>query len=95
MVVQALLTFSVVGFCAYELNRCPTDIGNKVDGSGVYDTPGCPRALYTNMITAAVASWFPAPFYSMVQIANSSVPDERQPTSKGRTLAKSKEKELK
>lgn len=81
IVVQALLTFSVVGFCAYQLNRCPVSDRDTSDSSGVYDTPQCPRALYTNMITASVASWFPSPWFSVVQVANSSTPDEPLPKS--------------
>lgn len=91
MLVQALLTFSVVGFCAYQLNRCPVNDRDTSDGSGVYDTPQCPRALYTNMITAAVASWFPSPFYSLVSL-NNSFPDERSPTGRSTDKRLTKDK---
>lgn len=87
MVTQAVLTFAVVGFCAYQLNRCPVADSDTSDGSGVYDTPSCPRALYTNMITASVAAWFPSPWFSLVQVANTSVPDSSPPT-KAQTQAK-------
>lgn len=65
--IQAALTFTVVFFCAYQLNRCPVDSNTKENGdSGLADTGSCPRALYTNMITAAVAYWFPSPWYAFI-----------------------------
>lgn len=66
--VQALLTLSVVGFCAVQLNRCPVGASTLESGAdaGLADVGACPRALYTNMITAAVSYWFPAPWYAFV-----------------------------
>lgn len=65
--IQATLTFTVVGFCAYQLNRCPVDSPTKENAdSGLADLGSCPRALYTNMITAAVAYWFPSPWYAFI-----------------------------
>lgn len=84
LATQALLTFAVVGFAGWQLNRCPVGDSDTNDATGAYDTASCPRALYTNMITAAVAYWFPAPWMSLVQVANNSVPttDERSPTGR-------------
>jgi hypothetical protein len=83
MAVQAILTFTVVGFCAYQLNKCPTG-GEQLttDSTGSADAATCPRALYTNIITGSVAAWFPSPWSALVQVANSSVPDERSPTGR-------------
>lgn len=65
--IQAALTFTVVFFCAYQLNRCPVDSPTKENAdNGIADSGTCPRALYTNMITAAVAYWFPSPWYAFI-----------------------------
>lgn len=65
--IQATLTFTVVFFCAYQLNRCPVDSPTKENADpGFADLGSCPRALYTNMITAAVAYWFPSPWYAFI-----------------------------
>ncbi len=89
MIVQATLTFAVVGFCAYQLNRCPVNDGDTSDSGGIYDSPQCPRALYTTMMTSAIASWFPAPFVGLIQAANQVNANEqaearakRKPTTK-------------
>lgn len=48
--IQAALTFTVVGFSAYQVSRCSVD---KED---------CPRsAIFINLISTLVAYWFPSP----------------------------------
>ena len=78
LATQAALTFTVVGFCAIQLNRCPVDSPTKENADGGYaDVGTCPRALYTNMITAAVAYWFPSPWYAYV--SNLPEPSPKEP----------------
>ena len=74
----------VVGFCAVQLNRCPVgDATNENSSSGYADSTSCPRALYTNMITAAVAYWFPSPYMSFLSFGNSELATPRKRTTKG------------
>ena len=69
--IQAALTFTVVFFCAYQLNRCPVaSVTKENEDAGLADVGSCPRALYTNMITAAVAYWFPSPWYAFISNNN-------------------------
>lgn len=56
--LQTLLSVFVVGFCMHQLNRCPID---NSESSNV-----CPTALYTNIITATVAMWFPSPYIGII-----------------------------
>ena len=64
LALQAVLSLSVVGFCIHELGRCP--VGSADYGSEQEKQPSCPRALYTNIITATVAMWFPSPYYGLI-----------------------------
>jgi hypothetical protein len=80
---QATLTFVVVGFCAYQLDRCPVDSPTKENAdTGYADVGSCPRALYTNMITAAVAYWFPSPYMSFLHLGTPEPPSPRKRTTK-------------
>lgn len=66
LVIQGTLATLVIGFSAWQLNRCPVAEGTRSDGSE-YDS-SCPaRALYSTMLTSTLAYFFPSPLNALVE----------------------------
>ena len=64
--IQATLSFTVILFSAWQLNRCP--VAEVVKANDEVDTASCPsRALYSTMLTSSLAFWFPSPLNALVE----------------------------
>lgn len=64
--IQATLSFTVILFSAWQLNRCPVAPTKVADGSEL--DASCPaRALYSTMLTSSLAFWFPSPLSALVE----------------------------
>jgi hypothetical protein len=59
--IQAALTFTVVGFSAYQVSRCSVD------------QEDCPRsAIFINLISTLVSYWYPSPLTAYSGFSSSS-----------------------
>lgn len=66
LATQAFLATTVIGFSAWQLNRCP--VVEKATSAGEVDTASCPaRALYSTMLTSTLAYFFPSPLNALVE----------------------------
>lgn len=64
--IQATLSFTVILFSAWQLNRCPVAPTSTPDGGEV--DASCPaRALYSTILTSSLAFWFPSPLNALVE----------------------------